>query len=246
MFESDSEIDQRTGVYRPRGADGADAAIDGGLPVARIPCRDRGGTLRLFGLLAGLLAIFGGIAWFLQIVVRLPAHAASVPPASMAGIEPTVAEPVVSATTAADEGEPDPDLESLAAAALFTPARPWQESGARGAHGSGTIELILRHQLSAGRIIVALDDRVILSKPFVAATTPGKHVVHHLSVASGRHALRVEILNTGGLIQATGNVGAHIKVDSTTRLEVEHQEGTPHTINLRLSSEDEAGAPVAD
>ena len=245
MFESDSEFDQRAGVYRPRGADAGDAAIDGELPVARIPCHDRGGTVRLFGLLAGLLAIFGGIAWFLQIVVRVPAHAASVPLASMAGIEPTVAEPVDSAITAADQGEPDPDLESLAAA-LFNPATPWQEPRARGPHGTGTIELILRHQLSAGRIIVALDDRVILSKPFVAATTPGEFVVHRLSVVAGRHAVRVEILNPGGLIHATGTVGAYIKDDSTTRLEIEHQEGAPHTINLRLSSEDEAGEPVAN
>ena len=126
------------------------------------------------------------------------------------------------------------------------PRRPrWNSSRARGSHGTGTIELIVRHRFGAGRIIVALDERTILSKPLVAASALGRPVVHRLSVAAGRHDVRVEILNSRGLIHVVETMAADIRADSTIRLDVEHQEGTPHTINLTLSSEDEAGAPAA-
>jgi hypothetical protein len=83
----------------------------------------------------------------------------------------------------------------------------------------------------------------VLSRPF---TAPGAGTVAHLlSVPSGRHAVRVELLGEKGKLFAGGTIIAWVDPDRTARLNVEHAAGTPHTIRLKLSTEDEAGTTAS-
>ena len=209
-----------------------------------IPLRDHGSTIRMAGLVAALVGIFVGMAWFLEVILRMPAFGA---PATLAAIGPAVpggTNKSRAGEEASDAGAPEPGV-----CVMCYPApehlpkflsRGRQKTSAPPA-GAGTIDLRLQHELSFGRLIVALNDRTVLSKPFAAPGDGPGTVAHLLSVPSGRYAVRVEILGERGKLFAGGTIIARVDPDRTARLNVEHAAGTPHTIKLKLSTEDEVG-----
>jgi hypothetical protein len=206
--------------------------------------RDHGSAIRMAGLVILLVGIFAGMAWFLEVSLRVPAHGA---PAGLAGI---------AAAPPGDEdaGRPDQQAPASGAAESGTPAispalpehvarllSPGRQEAPEPPVAAGTIDLRLRHELSFGRLIVALNDRTVLSRPFTMPGDGPATVAHQISVPSGRHAVRVEILGAAGELFAGGTIIARVDADRTARLNVEHAAGTPHTIKLKLSTDDEAG-----
>jgi hypothetical protein len=206
--------------------------------------RDHGSAIRMAGLVVLLVGIFAGMAWFLEASLRVPAHGA---PAVLAVIGAAPAgdeERGWSGKQASTSGAAEPGICAMSYPAPEHVAKflsPGRQETPPPPGASGTIDVRLRHELSFGRLIVALDDRTVLSKPFTVPGDGPATVAHQLSVPSGRHAVRVEILGTEGELFAGGTIIARIDPDRTARLDVEHAAGTPHTIKLKLSTDDEAG-----
>ncbi len=240
------ERDRKDPARRPASEGGHDFVSGAAAGNGSISPRDHGSAIRMAGLVAALVGIFAGMAWFLELMLRMPAYGA---PATLAAIGPAApVDPVApvdmdkgrAGGEARDAGTPEPGVcamcypapehlaKFLSRGRRKTPAAPG---------GAGTIDLRLRHELSFGRLIVALNDRTVLSKPFAAPGDGPGMVAHLLSVPSGRHAVRVEILGERGNLFAGGTIIARVEPDRTARLNVEHAAGTPHTIKLKLSTE---------
>lgn len=207
--------------------------------------RDHGSAIRMAGLIVLLVGIFAGMAWFLEVSQRAPAHGApavlavigAAPPGEGESGRPAAPTPAPKPAEPASGAVTDELPEHVAR--LLSSGR--QEASAP-RPAAGTIDVRLRHELSFGRLIVALNDRTVLSRPFPVPGDGSATVAHRLSVPSGPHSVRVEILGTEGELFAEGTIIARIDPDRTARLNVEHTAGTPHTIKLKLSTDDEAGA----
>jgi len=75
---------------------------------------------------------------------------------------------------------------------------------------NGRIRVEVRHRMKGGRLIVLVDGRTVLSKPFEAVKGKSGTVTHVLSVPAGRHGVEVRLLeDKGGLLvksKITGTV----------------------------------------
>ena len=75
---------------------------------------------------------------------------------------------------------------------------------------NGRIRIEVKHRMKGGRLIVLVDGRTVLSKPFEAVKGKSGTVTHVLSVPAGRHGVEVRLLeDKGGLLvksKITGTV----------------------------------------
>jgi hypothetical protein len=237
---------ERTDPSRRAWRDGeVDPGSGTGAGGASFPASDPGSALRTAGLVAALIGIFAGMSWFLEATLRLPALGA---PARLAAIGAAADGGVAPADAAigppAEQAAPGPGVCSMCYPAPERLARILK-LGRRTApappEGAATIDLRLRHELPFGRLIVALDDRTILSTPFAAPGGAPATIVHRLSVPGGRHAVRIEILDAAGERRAGGTIAARLEPDRIARIEAEHSAAEPRDIRLKLSTDDEAG-----
>jgi len=76
---------------------------------------------------------------------------------------------------------------------------------------SGRIRLEVKHKMRSGRLVVLLDGKTVLSKPFDASRGKSGTVTHVLSVPAGKHGVEVRLMGDHGEMAAkskvTGNVG---------------------------------------
>ncbi len=76
---------------------------------------------------------------------------------------------------------------------------------------SGRIRIELKHKMRSGRLVVLLDGKTVLSKPFDATRGKSGTVTHVLSVPAGKHGVEVRLMADHGEIAAkskvTGTVG---------------------------------------
>ncbi len=99
---------------------------------------------------------------------------------------------------------------------LVEMARQARAGGSLGAspvpvdHPTGRIRVEVKYRMKAGRLIVLVDGKTVLSKPFEATKGKSGTVTHVLSIPAGRHGVEVRLLEEkGGLLaksKITGSV----------------------------------------
>jgi hypothetical protein len=208
----------RTGA----GHDSVIGAADGaGSPAP--PLRARPDHWPLLGLVGLLVLIFTGVTWFINGMVH-----------DALGGAPAPAQPAADGSEAdaprRDRGEPRVDQHE---------AGPPPQEAAR-PHGS--IQLRLVHHLPPGRLLVQVDGRTALSRPFTAAPGGTAGVVSQLlSVPAGRHIVHVSLLDAHGEVVAEAAMRGDVECDRVVALRAEHPVGTRGVLNLHWASPEEAG-----
>jgi protein kinase-like protein len=84
--------------------------------------------------------------------------------------------------------------------------------------GSGRIRLEVKHRIKSGRLVVLVDGRTVLSKPFEADKGKTGTVTHVLSVPTGRHGIEVRLLETRGGLQAKSKITGTVTKNQTALL----------------------------
>ena len=113
------------------------------------------------------------------------------------------------------------------AAAKPKPAAP------RPAVAPGKLKVDLTHRLPAGRLVVLVDGKTVLSKPFDApkGRTSGT-ISHTLTVPSGRHGLEVRVLGAKGELRAKSKITGTIAKDRVTVLKAAQRPPAGKTLSL--------------
>ncbi|HEU4400513.1 MAG TPA: protein kinase [Candidatus Polarisedimenticolia bacterium] len=89
---------------------------------------------------------------------------------------------------------------------------------------AGGVRVDLRHQLSSGRLIVLLDGRTVLSKPFDAPRGKKTGTVSHLlSLPAGKHGLEVRVLGDHGESEGKSKIAAVVLRDQVVVLKAEQR-----------------------
>ncbi len=220
---------------------GDDSVIRAGVadrPVASTP-RVRASHWPLIGLVGTLLVIFVGVTWFINGLVREALGGIPAPVAAI-GLQPRSA--------------PPPDTPARGAVCAMTYADPMQTARILMKHRSaqrtrdpvdlphGTILIDLTHRLSSGRLVVLVDGRTALSKPF--ATGPGETtgtVLHRLSVPAGSHRVRVRLLGEHDGFDIEARTDGMVTSGQVARLRVKQPGGAPDALYLEWASAGEAG-----
>jgi serine/threonine-protein kinase len=121
---------------------------------------------------------------------------------------------------------------------LSTPRRLGSATGSPGDRSAARLRLELSHQLSSGRIIVRVDGRTVLSRPFDAPK--GKKsgtVTHLLSVPSGKHGVEVRILDARGATEGKSRIAGNLSHDRVAVLKAEQRSSNRKPLTLEWSSE---------
>ena len=84
--------------------------------------------------------------------------------------------------------------------------------------GSGRIRLEVKHRIKSGRLVVLVDGRTVLSKPFESDKGKTGTVTHVLSVPTGRHGIEVRLLEDKGGLQATSRITGTVTKNQTALL----------------------------
>jgi hypothetical protein len=124
-------------------------------------------------------------------------------------------------------------------ASSVTPARG-RQSGAPGTSSPGQaapqpgarLRLELKHRLSSGRIVVLLDGKTVLSKPFEASGRKPRTLSHVLSIPAGRHGVEVRLLRDRGAVAAKSKITGTLERDRTAVLKAEQPSGSSDTLKL--------------
>ena len=124
----------------------------------------------------------------------------------------------------------------------FRKAPALHEEGPRAA---GEILVELSHQLPSGRLIVKLDGRTILSKPFNAHDGESSGTVSHLlSVPAGRHGVQVKVLGDRGQIRGESTTTGRVRPHQIARLQAEQRRDAPDVLRLEWTKPDRPGGRV--
>ncbi len=123
------------------------------------------------------------------------------------------------------------------ARALSTPRQvrpaPWSLTD----RSAARLKLELSHQLSSGRIVVRVDGKTVLSRPFDAPK--GKKsgtVTHLLSVPAGRHGLEVRILDAKGAVEGKSRIAGTLSHDRVAVLKAEQRSSSRKPLTLEWAS----------
>jgi hypothetical protein len=102
---------------------------------------------------------------------------------------------------------------------------------------SGRIKVELSHRLRTGRLIVLVDGKTVLSKPFDAPKGRSAGTVSHtLSVAPGRHGLEVRVLGAKGEVRAKSRITGTIAKNRTAVLLAEQRPQAGKTLSLEWAA----------
>jgi hypothetical protein len=97
---------------------------------------------------------------------------------------------------------------------------------------AGRIRVEVRHRLKAGRLVVLVDGRTVLSKPFEAAKGKAGTVTHVLSVTAGRHGVEVRLLEGKGRMAARSKISGTVVKNETALLTGEQRSGSKKSLGL--------------
>ncbi|HKB08868.1 MAG TPA: serine/threonine-protein kinase [Candidatus Polarisedimenticolia bacterium] len=99
-------------------------------------------------------------------------------------------------------------------------------------HPSGRIRVEVKHRMKAGRLVVLVDGKTVLSKPFGAAKGKSGTVTHVLSVPAGKHGVEVRLLEEKGALAARSRISGTVVKNEVARLTGEQRSGTKKTLGL--------------
>jgi hypothetical protein len=85
-------------------------------------------------------------------------------------------------------------------------------------HPSGRIRVEVRHKMRSGRLLVLVDGKTVLSKPFDAAKGKAGTVTHILSVPAGRHGIEVRLLADKGSVASRSKITGVVKQNEVALL----------------------------
>jgi protein kinase-like protein len=192
--------------------------------------------LALIGVNWGLVALFHGPLServLLQEPSGRPSAAALVPGAGR-GSAGTAGRVARNGAAPSEFQEPDHPVAAICAMSYAGPseiaraARAARESraAARGQNAglavpeqaSGRIRLEVKHRIKSGRLVVLVDGRTVLSKPFEADKGKSGTVTHVLSVPAGRHGVEVRLLEDKAGLQAKSKITGTVTKNKTALL----------------------------
>jgi len=139
---------------------------------------------------------------------------------------------------ATDAGQPDRPVAAICATSYAGPAeiarvlqasRQARASKTRNAglaatdHGNGRIRVEVKYRTKAGRLVVMVDGKTVLSKPFEAEKGKSGTVTHVLSVAAGRHKVEVQLLEKKGAVLAKSRITGTVTKDDVALLKGEQR-----------------------
>jgi len=94
------------------------------------------------------------------------------------------------------------------------------------------LRLELKHRLSAGRVVVLLDGKTILSKPFDAGRNKGGSLSHLLTVPAGRHGVEVRLTSAKGALEGKSKISGTLGENTLTVLKGELGKGKGGKLTL--------------
>jgi hypothetical protein len=85
-------------------------------------------------------------------------------------------------------------------------------------HPNGRIRVEVRHKMRSGRLLVLVDGKTVLSKPFDATKGKSGMVTHVLSVPAGRHGIEVRLLADKGRVASRSKITGVVKQNEVALL----------------------------
>jgi hypothetical protein len=109
---------------------------------------------------------------------------------------------------------------------------------------AGRVRLEFSHHLSTGRVIVLVDGKTVLSKPFdLPKGKKSGDLTHLLSVPAGRHGIEVRVLGEKGEVEAKSKIAGTVGHVGTAILRVEERGGPRKPLRLEWDGNDEGRRP---
>jgi hypothetical protein len=97
---------------------------------------------------------------------------------------------------------------------------------------NGRIRVEVKHKMKAGRLLVLVDGKTVLSKPFDAAKGKSGTVTHVLSVPAGRHGVEVRLLAEKGGVAAKSKITGTVKRNEVALLRGEQPSASRKELEL--------------
>ena len=97
---------------------------------------------------------------------------------------------------------------------------------------AGRIRVEVKHRMKAGRLLVLVDGKTVLSKPFEAAKGKSGTVTHVLSVPAGKHGVEVRLLEEKGAVAAKSRITGTVVKNEIALLTGEQRTGSKKTLGL--------------
>jgi len=99
-------------------------------------------------------------------------------------------------------------------------------------HPNGRIRVEVRYRTKAGRLVVMVDGKTVLSKPFEAEKGKAGTVTHVLSVAAGRHKVEVRLLEQKGALLAKSRITGTVTKNDVALLTGEQRSSDKQDLRL--------------
>ena len=97
---------------------------------------------------------------------------------------------------------------------------------------NGRIRVEVKHKMRSGRLLVLVDGKTVLSKPFDASKGKSGMVTHVLSVPAGRHGVEVRLLADKGRIASRSKITGVVKQNEVALLQGEQPNGSRKELEL--------------
>jgi len=97
---------------------------------------------------------------------------------------------------------------------------------------TGRIRVEVKHRMKAGRLMVLVDGKTVLSKPFESTKGKSGTVTHVLSVPAGRHGVEVRLLEEKGALAAKSKITGTVVKNEMALLEGEQRSGSKKSLGL--------------
>ena len=97
---------------------------------------------------------------------------------------------------------------------------------------TGRIRVEVKHRMKAGRLMVLVDGKTVLSKPFESTKGKSGTVTHVLSVPAGRHGVEVRLLEEQGALAAKSKITGTVVKNEMALLEGEQRSGSKKSLGL--------------
>ncbi len=108
--------------------------------------------------------------------------------------------------------------------------------GSPEAQAAASLEVRLSHRLESGRLVVLMDGKTVLSKPFEGASGGGRGLLSHLvSVTPGRHTVQVQVLGSRDELLGRAQVEGVIPPDGLVVLKADHRPRKQPEVRLEWS-----------
>jgi hypothetical protein len=99
-------------------------------------------------------------------------------------------------------------------------------------HPTGRIRVEVKHHMKAGRLVVLVDGKTVLSKPFEATKGKSGTVTHVLSVPAGRHGVEVRLLEEKGGLAAKSKITGSVIKNEVALLAGDQRSGSKKKLEL--------------